>query len=475
MHLGSTDLSSAKKPSGQTNTHKKLHRLRSWSATLANGSHHEDRKNRIIVFSVVLAGTFVVSGLLLALLSISYFMLHNEYVLARLLCAVASLVYLSVIALCAYYYRAYAVAASLLTLFYLAMGTGSVWQWGINNTFGIILMSLVVILSGILLRARFALWAAVVVSALVIMVQAAVEMGHTPEGIGFIMRSSYGDAIGYGTSFGIIGLICWLYGNQMERSLHKAERAEIILHAQKTNLEHIVRQRTAALEEKRLQELEQMYRFTQVGSLSTGLLHELANYITVLNLDIEDLRSQHSSQTMERTRQTIQYLETMIDSVRSQIRSQSDKSTFNAAQAVSQVVGILQHKAHQSRVIIDWQEPKHIEQYQYHGFSAQFNQIVTILISNAIEAYDSHHTERIVTVSLSLNNRNFVIAVTDHGKGISEPERKQLFKPFHSTKKDGMGIGLFLARRMTEVSLNGSLELSPSLDATTFTLSIPTT
>ena len=473
MRLGSTDLTDKKEPSGRTKTPKKLIRLRSWSTTLANGSHHEDRKNRIIVFSVVLAGTFVVSGLLLTLLSISYFMLHNDYVFGRLMCAVVSLAYLSIIAMCAYYYRAYAAAASLLTLFYLAFGTGSIWQWGINNTFGIILMSLVVILSGILLRAQFALWAAAAVSVLVILVQAAIGMGHTPDGLGAFTTSSYGDAVGYSASFGIIGLICWLYGNQMERSLHKAERAEIILHAQKTNLEHIVQQRTAALEEKSLQELEQMYRFTQVGSLSTGLLHELANYITVLNLDIEDLRAQHSSQTVDRAWQTIHYLETTIDSVRNQIRSEPSESTFNIAQAISQVVGILQHKAHQSRVIIDWQEPKHTKQYVFHGYSAQFNQIVTILISNAVESYGPQHTDRTVQVRLSLQDSQFAIAVTDHGKGITAAERAILFRPFHSTKKDGMGIGLFLARRMTEASLKGHLEIDPSPKATTFILKIP--
>ncbi len=415
----------------------------------------------------------MVSGLLLALLSISYFMLHNDYVLGRLLCAVASLAYLTVVTLCAYHYRAYAVAASLLTLFYLAIGTGSVWQWGVNNTFGIILMSLVVILSGILLRARFALWAAAAVSTLVIGIQASIQMGHQPDGFGIVVPSSYGDAIGYSASFGIIGLICWLYGNQMERSLHKAERAEIILHAQKTNLEHIVKQRTAALEEKRLQELEQMYRFTQVGSLSTGLLHELANYITVLNLDIEDLRAHHSSQTVERARQTIQYLDTMIDGVRSQIRSESGESTFNISGIISQVVGILQYKAHQSRVTIDWQEPKHARQYSFYGFSAQFSQIVTILIANAVESYGQQHTDRVVTVRLSLQDNQFIISVTDHGRGISPSERKTLFKPFHSTKKDGMGIGLFLARHMTESSLGGRLELEPGREATTFTITLP--
>jgi two-component system sensor histidine kinase DctS len=41
-------------------------------------------------------------------------------------------------------------------------------------------------------------------------------------------------------------------------------------------------------------------------------------------------------------------------------------------------------------------------------------------------------------------------AVTDHGQGLSEDVRAQLFTPFFTTKAEGMGLGLSLCRTVIE-------------------------
>lgn len=89
-----------------------------------------------------------------------------------------------------------------------------------------------------------------------------------------------------------------------------------------------------------------------------------------------------------------------------------------------------------------------------------FVKICSNLISNAIKYGASCAT--ITMVPLKAGEDYFTISFSNDGKGIPEEFRKKVFEPFfrlRSKEKPGTGIGLPLARSLTELH-NGSLELA---------------
>lgn len=458
--------SSRQRSSGRTG-------LRKWLSTFVE-TPDEDSRNRALVFTSVFMGTLIISVILTALLLLSYAALHNGYVGIRLFVASLSLVFLVGVGVLARRRNAYHLAAWFLISFYAVTSLAIVTEWGVNTPFGILFMSLVIILAGILVRAAYALYAALFMSIALVFIQLGINRAIiSPDDTWTTQPSSFGDVLGYSAGFLMIALISWLYGRQMERSLRKATQAEKALQAQNANLEDIVKQRTADLEKTRQEELAQMYRFTQFGNLSTGLFHDLANYLTVLSLDINDLHTQHQSSTLDRARETIQYIDTMVENVRDQLSGANVISDFDATLALDKVVHVLQHKAQQAQVSINWKAPA--GDYHIHGNVAHFNQVMTTFISNAIDAYEgSTKTTRAVTVRARYTDKHLIITVQDHGKGIPGELRSKLFKPFKTTKEQGMGVGLFIAKQLIESNFSGSITLDPALDHTTFTITIPT-
>lgn len=79
--------------------------------------------------------------------------------------------------------------------------------------------------------------------------------------------------------------------------------------------------------------------------------------------------------------------------------------------------------------------------------AAQVEQVLINLIKNAHEAGG---TDDDVTLSLSLVGRDWRIEVADRGPGMSETVLAQALLPFYSTKRSGTGLGLALAREITE-------------------------
>jgi signal transduction histidine kinase len=111
------------------------------------------------------------------------------------------------------------------------------------------------------------------------------------------------------------------------------------------------------------------------------------------------------------------------------------------------------------------------------GDSVQFAQVVSIVLTNAIEAYDglSDHTKhpRTVLVQIAAPKQHVVIRIVDHGRGIATDQQHLLFKPFNSNKKQSMGVGLYIAKTILKTHFNGNIRLSKSTDQTEFVITLP--
>ena len=92
----------------------------------------------------------------------------------------------------------------------------------------------------------------------------------------------------------------------------------------------------------------------------------------------------------------------------------------------------------------------------------QISQILINLIKNALQA----GAKRIEILARMGAEDDVVIDVTNDGEPIPVSSQEQIFIPFFTTKKEGSGIGLSLARQIMR-NHNGSIELVRSDDQQT--------
>ncbi len=98
----------------------------------------------------------------------------------------------------------------------------------------------------------------------------------------------------------------------------------------------------------------------------------------------------------------------------------------------------------------------------------QFRGVIKNLLKNAIEASEQ---DGIVHVRVKQPKDNSVqIEVQDFGTGMDEETQKRIFDPYYTTKAEGSGIGLFLAKRIvTDHDGSISVQSEPNR-GTTFTI-----
>ena len=87
----------------------------------------------------------------------------------------------------------------------------------------------------------------------------------------------------------------------------------------------------------------------------------------------------------------------------------------------------------------------------------QVSQILINLIKNALQAGAKH-----IDISAGMGKEDdVIIQVANDGEPIPAPAQEQIFVPFYTTKKEGSGIGLSLARQIMRQH-NGSIDLLSS-------------
>lgn len=108
-----------------------------------------------------------------------------------------------------------------------------------------------------------------------------------------------------------------------------------------------------------------------------------------------------------------------------------------------------------------------------HTDPARLRQILDNLITNAIKYTEKGQIE--VSAVRSSDGRNVIFRVRDQGKGIPPDQIEQIFLPFQQLEggRGGVGLGLHLVRRLTEL-LDGEISVeSEEGVGSTFTLTLP--
>ena len=101
--------------------------------------------------------------------------------------------------------------------------------------------------------------------------------------------------------------------------------------------------------------------------------------------------------------------------------------------------------------------------------------ILNNLLSNAIKYHDLTKNEPYIEISAKHKDDLAVIEISDNGSGINHKYLVNIFDMFYraNEKSDGSGLGLYIAKEMTE-KLNGHINVSSEENVgTTFTLKIP--
>jgi signal transduction histidine kinase len=233
------------------------------------------------------------------------------------------------------------------------------------------------------------------------------------------------------------------------------------------------------LRESRL-EIERLHRtqmsraehLAALGELATGLAHEIRNPLAgiagVFEIIGRDLPATSPARAVVKdVRQEIARINHIVTDLLRTARSHPPrvrKSDLNTTVEHAVMLGRLQAK---SMEIVFTKDPT-LPEVEHD--SDQFHQVVLNLLLNALQATEGQGK---VAVTVKSRGEFAVVEVADEGRGIAPEHLPNIFRPFYTTKGDGTGLGLSLARRIVE-DHHGTIDVTSIVgQGTTFSVMLP--
>jgi len=224
-------------------------------------------------------------------------------------------------------------------------------------------------------------------------------------------------------------------------------------------LEHRRRQFAEVQSRQRMAELAHVNRFSTAGELTASIAHEinqplgaiLTNAETadaILNCpspDIAELKDivKDILQDDRRAGEVIRRMRSLLKKAPFELKNLDlndvvrDTVEFLSALAIARKVELFSVITPDALLIL--------------GDRIQLQQVLLNLVVNGIEAMEDTPTEnRIITIRTSRVENFAELSVSDRGPGIPEGKLKEVFEPFYTSKAEGMGMGLSIARTIIE-------------------------
>ena len=305
------------------------------------------------------------------------------------------------------------------------------------------------------------------------------------------------DLISYLVVLSLVFAIIYLALQLNLNRIHRRVQIDRLQSEAKQKLEFLVLERTSELHAEVLQrtETEKVLRQTQdeliqaaklavLGQMSASISHELNNPLAAIRSYADNGRLFLAKEKFERVDDNLSRISSLTDrmaKISHQLRSFAKKSN---AEDLSQLqllpllhssIELMKPQLKAERVAISPLPDKLDALIQANAI--QLEQVIINLITNGMQAMEGQETKQLnleFEYHTNANSEQCVqIHIDDNGPGFAHDTPQQFFEPFHTTKKNGLGLGLSISQQIIR-GINGELTHAQSpLGGARFTICLP--
>jgi|GEM_PF-3915708 len=293
----------------------------------------------------------------------------------------------------------------------------------------------------------------------------------------------------------------------ISHDITRLKQAEAELDVYRHHLEKLVEERTNELSEtnekleREIQErkqhecekremearLRQQQKLESLGTLASGVAHEINNPIQIIMNYAEILKESINNDSREATylHQITSESMRISDIVRNLLAfARQDHEDFipqKIAAIIDNTLALTRNRLNKNQIKLNVSIPDNLPQVICN--KQQIMQVLMNLINNAVEAlnhrYGGYDENKILSIYCSRINQDgnemLRTVIEDHGEGIPQGIIERIFDPFFTTKSraEGTGLGLWVSQGIA-VEHSGALTVESTIgEVTRFILDLP--
>ncbi|WP_419777096.1 ATP-binding protein [Malaciobacter marinus] len=174
----------------------------------------------------------------------------------------------------------------------------------------------------------------------------------------------------------------------------------------------------------------------------------------------------------------VRYMGETISDFQNFIMPSTRKVTFNISEAVTKMLEIINHniKYNYIKTNVQVQEDANLNIL---GYKNELMQILLNIVNNAKDSIVKRRKEKrikegIINIDIKNIQNDVLIQIEDNGGGIPKEHINNIFKPYYTTKENGHGIGLYMAKLIIEDKMDGTIEVENTNNGAMFSIKLKT-
>ncbi|HXX58085.1 MAG TPA: ATP-binding protein, partial [Thermodesulfovibrionales bacterium] len=225
----------------------------------------------------------------------------------------------------------------------------------------------------------------------------------------------------------------------------------------------------------KMQRAEQM---TLVGEMAASIAHEVKNPLTGIKIALQMLSenkglSQTESEIVNASFSQIKRVEALIREVLDFARPKEPEYSLASINGlIEKTVSFIEAVSVQSKNNSDVKVLKTLST-DIPDVLIDPMQMQQAIMNVVLNAYDAMPHGGLLTIKTARYDGSCAMTVTDTGTGIDEKNLQKLFKPFHTTKQKGTGLGLPITKGIVERHGGTITVESKTGQGTTVTITLP--
>jgi C4-dicarboxylate-specific signal transduction histidine kinase len=207
-----------------------------------------------------------------------------------------------------------------------------------------------------------------------------------------------------------------------------------------------------------------------MGNMMRSVAHEINNPLGAISLNSELLELEVQTLKDQLPESTHQRMDDLVKAILSDgkraggvvarlrklfVYGEDNYAVFNLSDLVVDITHILQNELMEHGITLSTDIVPHCEMY---GDNGQIQMVVLNALNNAIYAIKEQTSPKTISLRLSQTDERICIECQDNGPGFPADFIKKGPGIFQTSKKEGMGVGLWLSKTIVE-NHHGTLEI----------------
>ena len=232
--------------------------------------------------------------------------------------------------------------------------------------------------------------------------------------------------------------------------------------------------------------LIQQSKLAEMGDMIAAIAHQWNEPLVELSALVQDIQTSYLLNELKDMEVKdfvndsmiqIKYMSKTLSDFRNFLKPSTKKKLFSITKSLSEINEIIGKQVFYSNIEMNFNYKNENEELLIYGYENEFKQVLLNLINNAknkiIEKDIDFRKKAKIDINIKRTSNFNIIEIIDDGGKIDDKIINSIFEPYFTTKEEGTGIGLYMAKVIIEDKMRGTITAKNDENNVIFTIKLP--